>query len=282
MTSRQLADRAPLVDTNSLSIEGARITFERPKQSALVAVDDVSVTIGAGSFASIVGPSGCGKTSLLMAAAGLQPLTSGRVLAGADEVTRPGLDRAVVFQSPGLLPWRTVQANIELGLESLKVPKPERRERSAALAAAVGLSSFLNSYPHELSGGMRQRVGIARALAVRPRFLLMDEPFGALDAQTRDRVGAELLRLWEHTRTTVLFITHSIDEAVYLSDEVHVMSFRPGRIIETIPIELDRPRPESIRSSAEFAAYRARITARLEDEVEKAERAEGLDAVAQP
>lgn len=242
--------------------------------SEVLAVDDVDLTIAANEFVSIVGPSGCGKTTLLMATAGLVPLTSGEVRVNGALADGPSLDRAVVFQDAGLLPWRTARANVELGLETLKMPPAQRRETAQRYLSLVGLGQFANAHPRNLSGGMRQRVGLARALAVDPTVLLMDEPFAALDAQTRERMGEELLRVWSQQRKTVLFITHSLDEAIYLSDRVVVMTFRPGRVRADIPIPLDRPRDARIRNGSEFAELRELIWAELSDEVLRAERAE--------
>jgi NitT/TauT family transport system ATP-binding protein len=176
-------------------------------------------------------------------------------------VTGPGPDRAMVFQEFGLLPWRSVQRNVELGMELNK--RSDREAKARELIRLVGLEGFERHHPHELSGGMRQRVGIARALAVDPDVLLMDEPFGALDAQTREIMAEELLKIWDQRRTTVVFVTHGIDESIYLADRVVVMGARPGRILETIEIDLPRPRTPEVRGTPEFQAYRARISALL-------------------
>jgi NitT/TauT family transport system ATP-binding protein len=220
-----------------------------------------------GEFVTIVGPSGCGKSTLLMLIAALLQPSKGSVRLNGTEVTGPGSDRALVFQDFALLPWRTVLANVELGLELKGIRAAERREIARRHIAMVGLRAFERHYPHQLSGGMRQRVGIARALSVGPEVLLMDEPFGALDAQIRQVMGSELLRIWERDRKTILFVTHDIDEAIYLADRIIVMSASPGRVIEDIPVTLARPRPLEIRNSPEFSVYRQRIWDLLEEQV---------------
>ncbi|HEY6758118.1 MAG TPA: ABC transporter ATP-binding protein [Baekduia sp.] len=204
------------------------------------ALDDVSFDIAPREFVSIIGPSGCGKSTVVRIAAGLQQPTGGELLVGGRPVEGPGTDRATVFQSPGLLPWRTIIKNVLMPLELAGLPKAEREARAMEYLELVGLAGFRDHYPRELSGGMQQRVGLARALAVRPRVLLMDEPFGALDAISRQRMQDELLQIWEHARTTVIFVTHAIDEAVLLSDRVIVMG--PGAIVHEATIDLPRPR----------------------------------------
>ncbi|GEL23161.1 hypothetical protein PSU4_21150 [Pseudonocardia sulfidoxydans NBRC 16205] len=188
-------------------------------------------------------------------------------------MTGPGLDRAVVFQEAGLLPWRSAAGNVALGLEAKGVPRAERAHIARRYLELVGLGDFLDAHPRQLSGGMKQRVGLARALAVDPQVLLMDEPFAALDAQTRDRIGQSLLDIWAQQRKTVLFVTHSIDEAVYLSDRILVMTFRPGTVRAEIPVDLPRPRDERVRNSAEFARYRAQVWDQLAEEVTRSEEA---------
>jgi len=232
-----------------------------------VALRDVDLNINEGEFVTIVGPSGCGKSTLLMLVAALLAPTSGRVLLDDSPVSKPGPDRALVFQDFALLPWRTVLRNVELGLELQGVATRDREENARRFVDMVGLRAFANHYPHQLSGGMRQRVGIARALSVDPRVLLMDEPFGALDAQVRQVMGQELSRIWERDRKTILFVTHDIDEAVFLGDRVIVMSASPGRVIADIPIDQARPRDLSIRNEPAFSAYRARIWTMLEEQV---------------
>jgi NitT/TauT family transport system ATP-binding protein len=217
------------------------------------ALADVSLSVRANEFISIIGPSGCGKTTLLKIIDGLIPYDSGQILIGGKLVSAPGPDRAVVFQSFALLPWRTVLANVEFSLELRQIPKENRAKTARDYLARVGLAEFENHYPHELSGGMQQRAGLARALAVNPSILLMDEPFGAVDAQTRQLLQEELLQLWQRERKTVIFITHSMDEAVYLSDRVVVMTPRPGRVAEILDVPLSRPRiSEEVRRDPRF------------------------------
>jgi NitT/TauT family transport system ATP-binding protein len=228
------------------------------KERQLV-LDDVSFSIDSGEFVSIVGPSGCGKTTLLNIASGLLPATRGTIEISGVPISGPGLDRAVVFQDASLLPWRSVFDNIMYGLECQGRVSESARHRAAALVRLVGLEGFERYYPHQLSGGMRQRVNLARALLVEPQVLLMDEPFAALDAQTRELMQGELLRIWSQSRTTVLFITHQISEAVYLSDRVMVFGARPGRIIDTIEIGLERPRPISTKREQRAVEYESRI-----------------------
>jgi NitT/TauT family transport system ATP-binding protein len=217
------------------------------------ALADVSLSIRENEFLSIIGPSGCGKTTLLKMIDGLIPYDSGRILIDGRQVSAPGPDRAVVFQAFALLPWRTVLANVEFSLELRRLPKEERTKTARDYLSRVGLADFENHYPHELSGGMQQRAGLARALAVNPAILLMDEPFGAVDAQTRQLLQEELLELWQSQRKTVIFITHSMDEAVYLSDRVVVMTPRPGKVAEILDVPLPRPRiSEEVRRDAKF------------------------------
>src|SRR5262249_22587938 len=216
-----------------------------------------------GTFVTIVGPSGCGKSSVLLAIAGLTTPSAGRVLVDGDVVTGPGRDRAMVFQEFALMPWRTVVENVRFGLELQRWNGEDLTGRARRYVQLVGLSGFEEYRPHQLSGGMRQRVGIARALAVNPAILLPDEPFGALDAQTRESMGDELLRIWEQDRKTALFVTHSIDEAIVLGDVVVVMSKGPGRIKDVIAIDLPRPRSIEVTDSARFVEYRRQVRALL-------------------
>ncbi len=236
----------------------------------LPVLQDVDLAVRDGTFVSIVGPSGCGKTTLLRIVHGLIQPTSGRVSIDGLEVRGPDRDRAVVFQEANLLPWRTVRQNVELGLEIRGHSRADRQERARGALGAVGLEGFDDYYPHELSGGMKQLVGLARALAGDPRYLLMDEPFASLDLQLREMLQLQLLRVWEQDRKTVLFVTHSIDEAVFLSDRVVVLSARPARVLDVIDIRLPRPRAhdaEDFRNSAEFMAYRQRISRLLRREM---------------
>jgi NitT/TauT family transport system ATP-binding protein len=223
------------------------------------ALDHVSVGQRNGEFLSILGPSGCGKSTLLMIAAGLLPTSSGTVAVDGQRVEGPRTDIGIVFQSPVLLEWRTAFGNVMLQAEAKKMPRGPAEQKARALLAAVGLAGFEDKYPHELSGGMRQRVSICRALIHNPPQLLMDEPFGALDALTRDQLVLDIQQIWNEKRMTILFITHSVPEAVFLSDRVIVMTPRPGRIDRIIDIDLPRPRTLAMRETPEFARYNREI-----------------------
>ncbi|HEU4341372.1 MAG TPA: ABC transporter ATP-binding protein [Candidatus Binatia bacterium] len=212
------------------------------RTSEVKALTGVDLSVRENEFISIIGPSGCGKTTLLKLIDGLIPCDIGEIRVNGKKVTGPGPERAVVFQSFALLPWRTVLANVEFSLELRQLPKQERTKIGRDYLNRVGLGEFENHYPHELSGGMQQRAGLARALAVNPMILLMDEPFGSVDAQTRQFLQEELLELWQRERKTVIFVTHSMDEAVYLSDRVVVMTPRPGQVAEVLEVPLPRPR----------------------------------------
>jgi NitT/TauT family transport system ATP-binding protein len=235
----------------------------------MLAIDGLSIAIEESEFVSIVGPSGCGKSTFLKVVDGLCTPTGGKVLLDGREVSKPGRDRAMVFQDAALFPWYTVLKNIAYGLECQGMRPKQASERARPLISLVGLEGFENHYPYELSGGMQQRVNLARALAVNPELLLMDEPLAALDAQTRELMQAELLNIWSQTRKTVLFITHQIDEAVYLSDRVLVMSARPGRILADIEIEIPRPRDLAVKHSVDFLAYVDRIWKLLESQAKR-------------
>jgi NitT/TauT family transport system ATP-binding protein len=235
--------------------------------SKLLAVEGMSLEIRDGEFLSIVGPSGCGKSTMLKVVAGLIRPTSGDIAVDGKPVTKPSPERAVVFQEASLFPWYTVNQNVAYGLICQGVSKKEALERVEPLIQMVGLRGFEKQYPYELSGGMQQRVNLARALAVNPSVLLMDEPFASLDAQTREIMQAELLKIWAQTGKTVLFITHQISEAVYLSDRVVVMSARPGRIIQEVEIDLPRPRSLDIKGETRFTQYETQIWKKLEGEV---------------
>jgi NitT/TauT family transport system ATP-binding protein len=233
-----------------------------------LAVDGASLDIGSGEFVSIVGPSGCGKTTFLNAVDGLLPISGGMLQLNGQAITRPGPDRAMVFQQPSLLPWRTVMGNVVYGLEMQgRISKAERSERCQGLIELVGLGGFEHAFPTELSGGMQQRVNLARALATDPDMLLLDEPFAALDAQTRELMQRELLRIWGETRKTALFITHDIKEAVYLADRVIVFSKRPGRVKTCVEIDLPRPRELSIKRDQRFLALEDEVWSSIEEEV---------------
>jgi len=239
-----------------VEIQGVAKTFRtagRNGAGEVKALAEVSFSVRENEFISIIGPSGCGKTTLLKIIDGLIPSDRGTISIGGKQITAPGPDRAVVFQSFALLPWRTVLANVEFSLELRRLPKEERLGTARDYLRRVGLSEFENHYPHELSGGMQQRAGLARALAVNPMILLMDEPFGAVDAQTRQLLQEELLQLWQRERKTVIFVTHSMDEAVYLSDRVVVMTPRPGRVAEILDVPLPRPRSaDEVRRDPRF------------------------------
>jgi NitT/TauT family transport system ATP-binding protein len=230
----------------------------------------ISLGVERGEFISVVGPSGCGKTTFLRIVAGLERATAGEVSIDGRNVSGPGTDRGFVFQNDSLLPWRTVFTNAMIGREITGSIGPDDRKRTMELLKLVGLEGFENYHPRQLSGGMRQRVNLARALAIDPEILLMDEPFAALDAQTREIMQTELLRIWERGQKTVLFVTHQIDEAVFLSDRVLVFARRPGRIQAEIPIPLPRPRNLEIKRTAEFVALVDRIWRLIEDDVRAA------------
>ncbi|CCE05761.1 conserved hypothetical protein [Bradyrhizobium sp. STM 3843] len=232
----------------------------KTRSQDVVALEDVSLEIKPGRFAVLVGPSGCGKSTLLMMMAGLRQQTSGTITVSGAPMPQPDPDRVgVVFQEPSLFPWLTAEENVEFPLALRGVPKAERRARAQDALKLVGLDGFGRRHPHELSGGMKQRVSIARGLVQDPPVLLMDEPFAALDEQTRMTMGDELLRIWAATGKTVVFVTHSLTEAVYLADEVIVMSARPGRIVDHLQVQLPRPRTYDMLSGDAFGALRDRI-----------------------
>jgi NitT/TauT family transport system ATP-binding protein len=236
------------------------------KKEKLTVLDNFDLDVNEGEFLSLLGPSGCGKSTFLNILAGLDDYDQGEILVDGKPLEKRSFNRGIVFQSYALLPWRTVIRNLELGLEIRKMDRRERRRIAHRYLELVGLAAFENQYPHQLSGGMRQRVAIARVLAYHPDLLLMDEPFAALDAQTRETLQIELLRIWEVDKKTIVFVTHSIDEAILLSDRVAFMSSRPGHIREIIPIDLPRPRTEAIRNSLEFAQIRKNVWELLQRE----------------
>ena len=238
------------------------------------AVDDVSFSVQSGEFLVVVGPSGCGKSTLLDLLAGLTTPSSGRILLDGRPITGPGMDRGVVFQQYALFPWRTALENVEFGLELRKLPPRERRELARSYLDLVGLSGFENRHPHELSGGMKQRVAIARSLAYDPDVLLMDEPFAALDQQTRETLQGEVARIWEASKKTIVFITHGIDEAVCLGQRVAIMTSRPGRIKTIIDIPDSLKYGEDVRSRSDYGAVRHEVWSRLRDEVQRAQEQE--------
>lgn len=245
-----------------MSINDLRVVYITD-DSETVAVDNFTLDVKKGELVSIVGPSGCGKTTILRCIAGLLQPTSGKVLMGDKECTSPGSDRGMVFQDFALFPWRSVKQNVEFGMEVAGVPKAEREERAMRYIKAVGLEKFANSRIHELSGGMKQRVGIARALVMHPAVILMDEPFGALDAQTRNIMQEQLDKIITHSERTIIFVTHSVDEALYLSDRVVILSKRPSTIYKVVDVPWARPRD---RTNPEFGALRKQILQYLEEQ----------------
>lgn len=265
------AEGAQLAATPAVEVVDLTVAFATRNEARFLAVDQCSFAVEQGEFFSIVGPSGCGKSTLLFALDGLLPYAAGEVRISGAKVDAPGWDRAMVFQDYGLLPWRTSLANVMLPLEVAANPRrlqaSERKEVARHFLAKVGLDGFADHYPGQLSGGMRQRVGIARALATGAQILLMDEPFASVDAQTKDLMGAELLRICQQENKTVIFITHDLDEAVYLSDRVAVMSSRPARVKEIFDTPLGRPRPLEIRGSHEFAELRRQVWTSLRAEI---------------
>jgi NitT/TauT family transport system ATP-binding protein len=234
-------------------------TYTTKGRALVKALGGISLAIDHGEFVTIVGQSGCGKTTLLKILAGLLARSAGAVTLRGEPVNGPRRDIGVVFQDPVLLPWRTVLDNVMLPIEVLRLSRDTYRGRAVELLRLVGLDGFEDKYPHELSGGMRQRVALARALVHDPSLLLMDEPFGALDAMTREFMNLELLRIWQEAKKTVVFITHSIPEAVFLADRVVVMSARPGRIQEVVTVDLPRPRDLDMMASDEFGVYTRKI-----------------------
>jgi len=253
--------------------KGSGKTIRRQAEpSVLTALDDLSLDVADGEFLTLVGPSGSGKTTLLDLLAGLSRPTSGKVLVDGKEVTGPGQDRAVVFQQYALFPWRTASANVSIGLENKGLSRKERAAKASEFLDLVGLAGFEDRYPHELSGGMKQRVAIARSLAYEPDVLLMDEPFAALDAQTREQLQDELLRIWKATGKTIVFITHGIDEAVYLGQRVAVLSARPGKLKQIVDVNIpDRDGDADIRSHPAFVEHRHEVWSLLHDEVRLAQ-----------
>ncbi len=266
--------------TPKLQARGVRLEYYQPRTGArLLALDQVDLTVDEGEFVSVVGPSGCGKTTFLNIVDGLLKATAGHIFLNGTVIDKPDVNRAMVFQDPSLLPWRTVLKNVIYGLECQGRADAEREGQARQLIKLVGLAGFEHHYPHELSGGMQQRVNLARALAVDPEILLTDEPFAALDAQTREFMQVELLRIWSETRKTVLFVTHQINEAVFLSDRVIVFTARPGRVKESVPIDLPRPRTLQLKRDRVFLDLEDRIWGLIEDEVR---RTMAADQVARP
>ena len=225
-----------------VALDGISLSYRTKSGERLLALDNISLAVNPGEFLCIVGPSGCGKSTLLHLIAGLNPQTSGKVLVDGAPVSGPGADRILIFQDLGLFPWLTVGGNVEFGMKMKNIGKAEREEKIQYYLRLVHLSDFRGSYIHQLSGGMRQRVALARALATEPDVLLMDEPFAALDAQTRDLLHDELERLWAETGRTIIFVTHNVREAVRLGDRVALLTFRPGRVKQEFAVDLPRPR----------------------------------------
>jgi NitT/TauT family transport system ATP-binding protein len=255
--------------TAKLTAKGVVIEYWLPRSNALFrAVQGVDLTVRPGEFLAIVGPSGCGKTTFLNAVDGLIPIAGGSLALDGREITKPGPDRAMVFQQPGLLPWRTVLGNVMFGVEAQRtMGKSEAIARAREQIDLVGLSGFEDAYPLELSGGMQQRVNLARALLTDPQMLLLDEPFAALDAQTREMMQLELLKIWSKTKKTALFITHDIKEAIYLADRVIVFTRRPGRVKTVVDIGLSRPRDLRIKRDPQFLTYEDQIWESIQEEL---------------
>ncbi len=262
--------------TDVLQLRGLGKTYAGGKgRGETVALDNVDLTIGEGEFLSIVGASGCGKSTLLRIVAGLERQSSGELLLDGTPITRPGRDRGMVFQQYTLFPWLTALENIEFALRDSG--RRERSDIAREYLEVVGLTSFAEHFPAQLSGGMQQRVAIARALALRPRILLMDEPFGALDSQTRMLMQELLLAIWERDRLSVLFVTHDVEEAIFLADRVCVMASKPGRVRELVRVEAERPRILEQQSSPQFIAARQHVRGLIHDEAVHA--TSGLEAV---
>lgn len=250
-----------------IEFKGVSKTFEQHGNGQRIqALCPVTLSIGAGEFFSIIGPSGCGKSTLLNLLAGLETPDQGEVLVDGSPVVSPGPDRVVVFQEHGLMPWMTVSRNIEYGLKLRGLSKSDRRDKALEFLKMVHLSKYANALPHQLSGGMKQRVSIARALALEPKVLLMDEPFSALDAQTRDLLHDELQSIWQETKTTILFVTHNIREAVYLADRVMIMTAAPGSIKKIVRVPFSHPRE---KSSSDLASFIAQLHNEIKTEVDK-------------
>jgi NitT/TauT family transport system ATP-binding protein len=258
------------VGQTKLEAIGLRHEYYQPRTGGrLLALDNVNLKVEDGEFVTIVGPSGCGKTTFINLADGLLKPTAGKLSIDGKQVTGPGIDRGMVFQDSCLMPWRTVIKNVLFGLECQGLDNAEGQNRARQFIKLVGLEGFEEHYPHELSGGMQQRCNLARALTVDPKILIMDEPFAALDAQTREIMQLELLRIWREAKKTVLFITHQINEAIYLADRVIVFGARPGRVKETIKIDIPRPRELAVKRERQFLEYEDHLWTLIEEEVKK-------------
>ena len=258
MTTTPMTSPAPATGTAKISVRDIRKTFQL-KGEEFVALERVNLDIADNEFVTVVGPSGCGKSTLMNILAGLETPSSGQARVDGTDVSGPGPERGVIFQQYALFPWLTVRKNVEFGLKVAGLPKAQRRERADHFIRMVGLEQFADALPKMLSGGMKQRCAIARAYAVNPSILLMDEPFGALDALTRVKLQEQLLDTWNREKRTVMFITHDVDEAVFLANRVVVMAARPGRIYDVIDVNLPYPRTEDVRLSPEFADLRNRV-----------------------
>ncbi|ANI18242.1 NitT/TauT family transport system ATP-binding protein [Pseudomonas citronellolis] len=253
-----------------LRVDQVSLRYRTPEGGTFAALEKVSFEVPDQQFAVIVGPSGCGKSSLLYLTAGLSEPTEGDIYVGGQRVDGPGADRGMVFQSYTLFPWLTVRENVEFGLKRRGLPAAERKEIVDYYLNEVGLANFAGNYPKQLSGGMMQRVAIARALANDPQILLMDEPFGALDSQTRMQMQKLLLRVWDHSKKTVVFVTHDIDEAILLGDRVYVMGARPGRIKRILDVPIERPRSLDMVMDRQFIEMKREILGLLHDDLEEA------------
>jgi len=274
MTTRTVQRTGRPIEATGVRIE----YFDRNRGRRLVALEDFELSVRPGEFMCLVGPSGCGKSTFLKAVGGLVPITAGRIGVGDRAISGPGRDRAVVFQSPSLLPWRTVLGNVRFGMQCHGIAPKDIDERARHYAERVGLAGFEDDYPYQLSGGMQQRVNLARALSVDPEILLMDEPFAALDAQTRELMQAELLDIWQADKKTVIFVTHQVSEAVLLGDRVAIMSARPGRVLKVIDIALPRPRSTETQRDPKMLAYEDEVRGLLRPEAVRAMREENEKA----
>ena len=255
---------------SQIEVQGLRHLYRPKRGNPVLALEDVNLEVKEREFLALLGPSGCGKSTLLYLMGGFLPVEQGQILVEGKPVAGPGPDRGIVFQHFALFPWKTVLQNVLYGLERQSLPAAEREERARQFIKLVGLSGFENNYPSQLSGGMKQRAAIARTLAIDPKVLLMDEPFGALDAQTRHLMQTELLAIWRRSPKTVIFVTHDVQEAVYLAERVVVMSARPGRIKEIVTVGLDKADPELTRSRA-FADMSDHVWSLVREEAIKAQ-----------
>jgi NitT/TauT family transport system ATP-binding protein len=256
--------------SQQIVVEGVSHMYRPPRGREVLALDDISLSVGNREFIALLGPSGCGKSTLLYLIGGFMPIERGAITVDGEAVTKPGPDRGIVFQHFALFPWKTVRGNVLYGLERAGMAKAEREERARQFISLVGLSGFEDSYPSQLSGGMKQRAALARTLAFDPKILLMDEPFGALDAQTRGLMQSELLGIWQRTPKTVIFVTHDVQEAVYLADRVAVMSARPGKIKTIVPTQFDKSDPD-LHKRKDFVEKVDEIWNLVKDEAIKAQ-----------